>query len=414
LNTEYFIARRFAIDKEGKKLISRSIVKLSVFSISLSVAVMIITLAVVTGFKNEIRKKAIGFGSHIQILNFDSNNSFESIPISANQDFLPDLKSIPGIKHVQVFATKPGIIKSGKENQGAIAKGIGPDFDWTFFKESLVEGSTFQVNDTSKTDEVLISVKLAGMLGLKTGDEFPMFFFDEKPRPRRFKVCGLFETSLEEFDKQFILVDIKHLQQLYGWDEDEITGFEILIDDYNKIDQLTYQVQDLAGFTFMEDGSRLKIMNVKEKYPQIFHWLNLLDMNVMVILLLMAVVAVVNMISGLIIIILDRTHSIGLLKAMGSSNRSIKKIFLYQSFFLIVRGLLTGNILALVLCFLQNEFRIIKLDQASYFIDYVPVNLSLPLVLLTNLGSLVLIFLAMYLPVLLITRIDPVKTIRYD
>ena len=247
-------------------MLSRSIVQLSVFSISLSIAVMIITLAVVTGFKKEIRNRAIGFGSHIQILNFDSNNSFESLPISSEQSFLPLLAEIPGIKHIQVFATKPGIIKAGKENQGVIAKGIGSDYDWTFFESNLVKGRSFHVKDSSRTDDVLISKKLASMLELDVGDEFPMFFFDERPRPRRFKICGLFETSLDEFDKQFILTDIKHIQKLYDWDSLQITGFEILINDYRRIDNITEYVREIAGFHFLDDGSRLKVLNIKEKY----------------------------------------------------------------------------------------------------------------------------------------------------
>ena len=375
---------------------------------------MVITLTVLTGFKKEIRNRAVGFGGHIQILNFDSNNSFESLPISANQSFLPDLKKIPGIRHIQEFATKPGIIKAGKENQGVIAKGVGPDYDWSFFDANLVEGKSFRVQDSVKTNEVLISKKLAAMLELKVGDDFAMFFFDERPRPRRFTVCGLFQTSLEEFDKQFILTDIRHIQKLYDWDDDQITGFEILINDYRQLDYLTDKVREIAGFHFLEDGSRLKIVNIKEKYPQIFQWLNLLDMNVVVILILMIIVAVVNMISGLIILILDRTQTIGLLKAIGADNQMVKKVFLNQALYLIIKGMLIGNLLAIALIFIQDHFQLLKLNQASYFIDYVPVNLTVPIVLFTNLGSLLMIFIAMYMPVLIILRIDPVKTLRYN
>ena len=414
LNTEYFIARRFSFDREGKNLMSRSIVNLSVFAISLSITVMLITLAVVTGFKKEIRNKAIGFGSHIQLVNFDANYSFETYPVPINLSFLPALKDIPGIRHIQVFATKPGIIKAGKENQGVVAKGIGPDYDWSFFKANLVEGKIFVVNDSALTNDVLISRKLASMLELKVGDEFPMFFFTERPRPRRFRVSGIFETSLEEFDKQFILVDINHIRKLYDWQDNEVSGYEILIDDYRKLDEITEQVTEIAGFHFLEDGSRLKVVSIKEKYPQIFQWLKLLNMNAKVILFLMIVVAIVNMVSGLIIIILDRTFTIGLLKALGSSNERIKKIFLYQSLFLILKGLLIGNVLGLALCFLQIKFQILKLDQASYFIDYVPVNLTLLILVATNIGSLFMIFIAMYLPTRIILKIDPVKTLRYN
>ncbi len=414
LNTEYFIAKRFTFDKEGKKLMSRSIVRLSVFSISLSIAVMLISLAVVTGFKKEIRNKVVGFGSHIQIINFDANNSFESIPISKNQDFLITLENIPQIRHIQVFATKPGIIKAGKENQGVIAKGIGPEFDWSFFNDNLVEGRSFVVSDSVKTNDVLISKKMASLLNLKLGDDFPMFFFDERPRPRRFSICGIFETSLEDFDEQFILVDIGHIQKLYNWEEDQISGFEILIEDYKSIDDITRMVREIAGYQFLDDGSRLKVISITERYPQIFQWLNLLDMNVFIILLLMVIVAIVNMISGLIILILDRTNTIGLFKSVGASNKMLKRIFLYQSFFLILKGLIIGNIIAAAICFAQDKFQFIKLNRSSYFIDYVPINLSPEIIIFTNLGSLIFIFLAMFLPALIIIHIDPVKTLRYN
>jgi lipoprotein-releasing system permease protein len=374
---------------------------------------MIVSLAVVTGFKKEIRKRVVGFGSHIQILNFDANHSYESMPINASQDFLPQIEELPGVTHIQKFVTKPGIIKAGIENQGVIAKGIGTDFDWAFFKKNLVEGEIFTVNDSATTNKVLISKMLASMLRLSIGDEFPMFFFDERPRPRRFQVSGLFETSLEEFDKQFILADIKHVQRLYGWESDQISGFEIMIEDYSRIDRTTILVREIAGFLFLDDGSRLKIVSIKEKYPQIFQWLNLLDMNVIVILALMVTVAIVNMISGLIILILDRTNTIGLLKAIGANNQMMKRVFLYQSLFLIVKGLLFGNVIAFVICFIQNKFQILKLNQASYFIDYVPINMSGTIFLLTNIGSLLFIFLAMYLPALIILKIDPVKTLLY-
>lgn len=393
---------------------SRSIVQLSVFSISLSIAVMIISLAVVTGFKKEIRNKVVGFGSHIQIVNFDANNSFESIPISSDQDFLQTIKNIPQVKHLQVFATKPGIIKAGRENQGVIAKGVGSDFDWSFFNENLVEGSSFLVNDSVKTNEVLISKRLSSLLKLNVGEEFIMFFFGERPRPRRFKISGIFETSLEDFDEQFIIVDIGHIQKLYDWDENQISGFEILIEDYSKIEDITSTIRNIAGFEFLDDGSRLRIVNIIEKYPQIFHWLNLLDMNVFIILLLMIVVAVVNMISGLIIIILDRTNTIGLLKSIGACNQMLKRIFLYQAFFLILKGLFIGNIIAIALCYVQDRFQCIKLNRSSYFIDYVPINLTAEIFAFTNIGSLILIFLAMFMPALIIMHIDPVKTLRYN
>jgi len=414
LNIGYYIAKRFTFDKEGRKMLSRSIVQLSVFAISLSLAVMIITLAVVTGFKKEIRNKVIGFGSHIQIINYDSNASFESTPISSEQDFLEKIKKITGVRHIQVFATKPGIIKSGTEIQGVFVKGIASDFDWSFFEENMIEGRKFVVNDTAMTNDAVISHKLASMLKLKLNDDFAIFFVDDRPRMRRFHICGIFETSLEEFDKQFILADIGHVRKLYNWDDDQISGFEILINDYKDIGVLTEKIRDIAGYGFLSDGSQLRVINIMEKFPQIFSWLSLLDMNVIVILVLMIVIAAINMISGLIILILDRTNTIGLLKVIGANNKTIRNIFIYQSFFLILKGLIIGNIIAIAICVLEDKFHLIKLDQTSYFINYVPVNLTPAIFILTNVVSFALIISAMILPTLLIAKIDPVKTLRYD
>jgi lipoprotein-releasing system permease protein len=231
---------------------------------------------------------------------------------------------------------------------------------------------------------------------------------------RRFHICGIFETSLEEFDKQFILADIGHVRKLYNWSADQISGFEILIDDYKHIADLTETVRDISGFDFLPDGSRLRVINIMEKFPQIFAWLSLLDMNVFVILILMSVIAVINMISGLIILILDRTNSIGLLKVIGANNKMIRNIFLYQSFFLILKGLIIGNIIAAIICGLEDKFHLIKLDQSSYFINYVPVNLTFSIFIFTNIASFLLIVFSMLLPTLLISKIDPVKTLRYD
>jgi lipoprotein-releasing system permease protein len=257
------------------------------------------------------------------------------------------------------------------------------------------------------------------MLALKLNDKFSAFFIDERipDRPinrRVFTICGIYRTSLESFDEQFIFGDIGHIQSLNGWEPYQIGGFEILIDDFKDIDYQTEVIRNIAEFRFMDDGSKLRVISIKDKYPQIFDWLNLLDMNVWVILILMVCVAVINMVSGLIILILDRTSSIGLLKALGTSNASMRKIFLYQSFYLIGKGLLLGNLIAFLLLFLQNSFHLIKLDQASYFIDYVPINFNLWHILLINSSSLATIFLFMLLPVIIVSRIQPVKTLRYS
>jgi lipoprotein-releasing system permease protein len=414
LKTGLFIATRLIFNKESRSSFSGPIIRISVIGIALSLAVMIIAVATVTGFKNEIRRKIIGFGSHIQIINYDANNSFETEPVSKNQSFLPLLRSIPGIRHVQVFATKPGIIKTKTDIQGAIAKGVGSDFDWSFFAGNLIEGSMFKVNDHAKTDKVLISKYFSDLLKLKTGDRFAMYFIDNQPRGRSFTVSGIYRTSLMEFDKQFILVDIGHLQSLNNWDSTQVSGFEILINDYSRLDELSSEVFNIAGVSFNEDGSKLRVINVRERYPQIFDWLGLIDKNVWVLLGLMLIVSTFNMISGLLIIILDRTTMIGILKALGMNNQGVRNIFLYQSVYLMAKGLFWGNLAGIGICLLQYYFKFLKLNPESYFLEYVPVNFNITHLILLNAGTLLITLVVLTLPSMVIARINPSRTIRFD
>jgi lipoprotein-releasing system permease protein len=414
VRTGLFIASRLSFKKTAGNSFSRPIIRISIIGIALSLAVMIIAVATVTGFKNEIQRKIIGFGSHIQIINYDANSSFETEPISKNLPFLDILKSIPGVRHIQVFATKPGIIKTKSDIQGAIAKGVGSDFDWSFFEDNLVEGVRFSVSDSVRTNQVMISKYFADLLKLKTGDRFAMYFIDDQPRGRSFTVSGIYRTSLMEFDKQFILVDIGHLQSLNSWDSTQVSGFEILINDYETLDQISSDVFNIAGTGFNEDGSKLRVINVRERYPQIFDWLGLIDKNVWVLLGLMLVVSVFNMISGLLIIILDRTTMIGILKALGMNNHGIRSIFLYQSLYLMIKGLFWGNLVGAGLCFLQYYFKFLKLNPESYFLEYVPVNINLSQLALLNVGTLVITIFVLMLPSMVIARIDPSRTIRFD
>jgi lipoprotein-releasing system permease protein len=412
--TGLFIATRLTFNKESRSSFSGPIIRLSITGIALSLAVMIIAVSTVTGFKNEIRRKIIGFGSHIQIVNYDANNSFETKPISKNQPFLPLLHTIPGIRHIQVFATKPGIIKTRTDIQGAIAKGVGSDFDWSFFAENLVEGSLFAVNDSVKTDKVLISKYFADILKLKPGDRFAMYFIDDQPIGRPFTVSGIYRTSLMEFDRQFILVDIGHLQSVNNWDSTQVSGFEILIDDFARLNEIAAQVFNIAGVSFYKDGSKLRVISVRDRYPQIFDWLGLIDKNVWVLLGLMLIVSAFNMISGLLIIILDRTTMIGILKALGMNNRGVRSIFLYQSVFLMAKGLFWGNLVGIGICLLQHYFRFLKLNPESYFLEYVPINFSLSHLFLLNAGTLLITLTVLTLPSMVIARINPSRTIRFD
>jgi len=414
LKTGLFIATRLTFNKESRSSFSGPIVRISVVGIALSLAVMIIAVATVTGFKNEIRRKIIGFGSHIQIINYDANNSYETEPISKNQVFLPLLEDVPGIRHVQVFSTKPGIIKTKTDIQGAIVKGVGSDFDWGFFRENLVEGSIFQVNDTDKTDKVLISKYFSDLLKLKPGDRFAMYFINDQPRGRSFTVSGIYRTSLMEFDKQFILADIGHLQSLNNWDSTQVSGFEILIDDYSHLDRVSAEVFNIAGVSFNADGSKLRVINIRDRYPQIFDWLGLIDKNVWVLLGLMLIVSAFNMISGLLIIILDRTTMIGILKALGMNNRGVRSIFLYQSVYLMVKGLLWGNLVGIGICLIQDYFRPLKLNPESYFLEYVPVNFNIIHLFVLNTGTLLITLAVLILPSMVVARISPSRTIRFD
>lgn len=414
MDLPYFIAKRLIKERRTGTSFSRPINVIAIVGIATGLAVMILAVAILTGFKQEIREKVVGFGSHIQIVNFDSNISFETAPISENQPFIPEILRIPGIRHIQVFATKAGIIKTNSNIQGVVLKGVGSDFDWNYFKSNIVDGSVFTVSDTGRTNEVIISKKISDMLNLKTGDSFAMHFVQDPPRSRKFTISGIYETSLEEFDKMYVFCDIGHIKRLNGWDDDQVSGYEIFIDDFEKIDEMTLAVRDAIGYRLSEDDPGFKVTNIRLKYPQIFDWLNFQDLNVIIIIVLMLVVAGFNMISGLLILILERTNMIGIMKALGSGDRLIRKVFLYQAAWLIGKGLLWGNIAGLGLALLQLRTGLISLDPASYYLKTVPVNIDFTHIILLNAGTMAAIILILLIPSQLISRINPVKAIRYD
>jgi len=414
MNLPYFIAQRLIRGRREGTSFSRPINIIAIIGIATGLAVMILAVSILTGFKQQIREKVIGFGSNIQIVNFDSNISFETAPIYEGQDFIPKIKKIPGIKHVQVFATKAGIIKTDDDIQGVVLKGVGSDFDWSYFKSNLVDGDVFTVTDSSRTDKVIISKKISDMLRLKTGDSFAMHFVQDPPRMRKFTICGIYETSLEEFDKMYVFCDIGHIKRLNGWSDDQISGFEIFIDDFDKLDQMTMAVRDAIGYRVLEDEDKFRVDNIRIKYPQIFDWLNFQDINVIIIIVLMLVVAGFNMISGLLILILEKTNMIGILKALGSEDITIRRVFLYQAAYLIGKGLLWGNIIGIGLAFLQLKTGLVTLDPSSYYIKTVPINLELSHILMLNAGTMVAILIMLLVPSKLISRIMPVKAIRYD
>jgi lipoprotein-releasing system permease protein len=414
MNLPYFIAHRLIKGRREGTSFSRPINVIAIVGIAMGLAVMILAVAILTGFKKQIREKVVGFGSHIQIMNFDSNVSFETTPISDTQNFIPKIKKIAGIEHIQVFATKAGIIRTDEDIQGVVLKGIGSDFDWSYFKSNMVDGSVFTVTDTGRTDKVIISKKISNMLRLKTGDSFTMLFVQDPPRMRKFTISGIYETSLEEFDKMYVFCDIGHIKKLNGWKDDQVSGFEVYINDFDKLDEMTSEVRDAIGYKITEEDTKFKITNIRIRYPQIFDWLNFQDINVIIIILLMLIVAGFNMISGLLILILEKTNMIGVLKSLGAEDITIRRVFLYQAAYLIGKGLFWGNLIGIGLAFLQFKTGLITLDPTSYYIKTIPVNLELTHLLLLNAGTMAAIIVMLLVPSQLISRISPVKAIRYD
>ncbi len=384
------------------------------FGIALSLAVMIVAVAIITGFKKEISNKVTGFGAHIQILNMDSNLSYETAPVPYGLESVGQIREMEGIRNVQPFAIKAGIIKTGEEIHGAVLKGIDKSYDWSFIEEHLIEGEIFTLNDSTRSNMVVLSASVARLLKLGVGDRFTMYFIQDPPRARTFTISGIYNTSLEQFDKLYIFSDIRQVQRLSNWDMGEVSGYEVLIDKMEDLSELTSKVRERIGFDFLEDGSRLRVETIMDKNSQIFDWLKLQDMNVVVLVILMVVVAGFNMISGLLILILERTNMIGILKALGTTNFSIRKIFMYQSAYLTLVGLLWGNLFGLGICLAQKQFNLIPLDPGSYYLDTVPINLNLVHLLLLNLGTMAITFLFLLIPSMIIARISPDKSIRFN
>lgn len=414
MNLELFIARKIHFSKQGERQATPPAIRIAMIGIALGLAVMILSVAIMIGFKKEVRNKVIGFGSHIQITNFDNNSSYQTMPIAVSDSFLVALKERSGIRHVETFATKPGILKTETDFQGIVLKGVDRQYDWSFFQKNLKEGEVFQLDSAKRSSDVIISRYLSDLVGLKVGDSFLTYFVEEDVRARKFHITGIYETGFADYDKLFVIADIRQVKRLNGWSDDQVSGVELLVDDYGQVDSLA---EDLY-FELMDkqdrEGNTYYVRSIKELNPMIFSWLEVLDINVVVILVLMLAVAGFTMISGLLIIILERTNMIGILKALGENNRSIRKIFLYVSFFLIGKGMLWGNVIGISLCLLQSYTHLIKLDSSIYYLDAVPVDLNVVSLALLNIGTLLVSMLMMLGPSYLITRISPAKSIRFE
>lgn len=411
LNLEYFIAKRLITAKDYKSSISAPIIKIAISAIAIGMIMMIVSVATGIGLQQKIREKISAFNGHIIISNYDNNQSEVTlVPILKKQDFYPKFTSVAGVSHIQAIASKAGIIRTESAFEGIIFKGVGKDYKWDNIKEYLVSG---RLPDLSKNvnQEVLISQFLANRLNLKVGDSFNTFFIKENqnqmPNIRRFEITGIFNSGFQEFDATYIIGDIRHMQRINKWSPDEIGAFEVFVDDFDAIESTGEQVYE-------QTASTLDTKTIIEKYSYIFEWLQLFDFNIVVILIVMILVATINMVVALLVLILERTQMIGILKALGASNWSVRKIFLYNAFYLIVRGLFWGNLIGVSLLLIQQQFGIIQLNPENYYVDQAPVYLNWGYILLLNLLTVVVCFLVLLIPSYIITKISPVKAIRFD
>lgn len=411
MNFEFFLAKRIIDSKSYKSSVSAPIIKIGIIAITIGMVVMLVSIATGIGLQQKIRDKAVAFNGHITITNFDSNVSNESEnPIDLKQEFYPEFKAIDGISHVQAIANKFGVIRTETDFEGAVLKGVGNDYDWQYFKDFLIQGNLPQYTSNYSND-VLISEYLANRLGFTVGDSFEMLFKKEDiyklPNIIKFTVVGVFNSGFLDLDKTYMLGDIKHVQRLNKWRRDQVGSFEIFIEDYNLLEEKGIQV-------YQNTPSTLNSTTVRQKYASIFEWIDIFDKNIYGIIGIMILVAGINMITALLVLILERTQMIGILKALGSSNWSIRKVFLYNAAYLITKGLFWGNLIGLTLLFLQHYFKLIPLDPSVYFVTEAPVLIKFSHILFLNLGTFLLCLLMLIIPSIVITRISPVKAIRFD
>jgi len=412
MSLSLFIARRIYRESDSGKQVSRPAVLIAMAGIAIGLAVMIIAVAV--GFKSEVRNKVIGFGSHIQITNLDAVSSYETHPIVVGDSMMTALDGYPEISHVQRFSTKPGMIKTDDAFQGMVLKGVGPEFDPRFLQEYLVEGEIPVFSDSVFSNRVLISKSLATKMKLKLGDKIYTYYIQDDVRARRLTIAGIYQTNFSEYDNLFLLTDLSLVNRLNGWQPEQVTGVELQLKDYDKLEDTTYEIAIDTDNRKDEYGGTYYVRSIEQLNPQIFAWLDLLDLNVWVILFLMIGVAGFTMISGLLIIIIERTNMIGVLKALGATNFTIRKTFLWFAVFLIGKGMLWGNVIGLAFCILQSRFGIFKLDPETYYVDTVPVSFNIILFLLINIGTLLAAVLMLIGPSYLITKINPANSMRYE
>ncbi|MBK6609908.1 MAG: ABC transporter permease [Sphingobacteriales bacterium] len=407
MNLPLFITRRMALG--NFRSFSGFIVRIAILAVALSISVMIIATAMVNGFQREISNKLFGFLGHVQISSFKGGGGYDdAAPIAKNQPYLTTIDTMTNIRHVQAYARKAGIITTEGNFEGIVLKGVDTDFDWSFFEKYIVSGKTFTINDTSKSNLILLSQITANRMHFSVGDSITVRFVQNPPRARRFIIAGIYNTGMEEYDERYALVDIKHIQKLNeGWQPQDIGGFEVFLNDINQLDATSDAIYNIVPQDQIAQ-------NLKSIDPNIFEWLNLQNMNEVVIIVLMLIVAVINMITALLILILERTNMIGVLKALGATNWSVRKIFLYNAAIIASIGLVLGNIAGLGLCWLQQKFGFITLPEESYYISTAPIAIDWFAIAVLNIGTLLICVLVLLLPTWLVTKIEPVKAIKFQ
>ncbi|MFT7072297.1 ABC transporter permease [Patiriisocius sp. Uisw_017] len=412
MNFEFFIARRVVASKEYKSSISAPIIKIAIVAIALGMIMMLIAIATGVGLQKKVREKVSAFNGDIIITNFDTNFSDDSqIPISTEQDFYPDFKLSENVIHIQKTATKTAVIRTETDFEGVIVKGVGSDYNWQYFEDFLVEGKLPDYQTKAMSNEILLSEYFANRLQLALGDKVLAYFFEEQsqkaPRTRAFTISGIYNSGFQQFDAQFIIADLRHIQRLNKWEPSEIGAFELFVDDFDNIDAINNTIYNNVGST-------LDTQTIRGKFYSIFEWLDLFDFNIGLIIVMMIVVAGFNMITALLVLILERTKMIGVLKALGSNDWSVRKIFIYNAMYLVGVGLFWGNLIGIGLLILQQQFNLFPLNPDTYYVDQAPVYLHWSYVLALNAGTFVLCFIILLIPSYIISKISPVRAIRFE
>lgn len=414
MNLSLFIAKRIYNGPALSQQVSRPAVIISMIGIAIGLAVMIVAVSVITGFKNEIKDKVTGFASHLQVTDVNAVMGNETAPVVYNDTLKTLLATHPQVEHVQRYSQKAGMMKTADSFQGIMVKGVGSDYQTDFLQRHILQGELPQFSDTVSSNNVVISRTLADKLQLQIGDKVDTYFFDESIRARKLSVAGIYETHFSAYDGTYVFTDLYLVNRLNHWGHDEASGVEVTINDYAKLETVTYEVGALLNDFTDKNGTTYCAVNVEQQYPSVFSWLEVLDVNIWVILVLMIGIAGFTMIAGLLIIIIERTQMIGVLKSLGANNTTIRHLFLWLSVFLIGRGMLWGNIIGLTFFFVQRYTGFLTLDPSTYYMDKVPVSLSFPVWLLLNIGTLLISVLMLVGPSYIVARIHPANSMRYE